>query len=147
MSAYMNAQTLGIACGVGFLAYCVYFDHKRRLAPDYKDKVRARRERERLARESEDDIVLPPVDDETEMEKFFVREIEIGERLIHAGEIDRAVKHLAYAVALCPQPQQLLQYLKGTLPTNAYGKLVEQVKLANRRVTETYKQQHEEDVE
>lgn len=143
----MNAQTLGIACGVGFLAYCVYFDHKRRLAPDYKDKVRARRERERLARESEDDIVLPPVDDETEMEKFFVREIEIGERLIHAGEIDRAVKHLAYAVALCPQPQQLLQYLKGTLPTNAYGKLVEQVKLANRRVTETYKQQHEEDVE
>lgn len=144
MSSYINAQTVGVACGVGFLAYCIYFDHKRRLDPDYRDKVRARREKERLARENEDEIVLPSVDDESGMEKFFVREIEIGEKLLHDGELDRAVKHLAYAVALCPQPQQLLQYLKEALPTNGYVKLVEQVKIANQRVTETYRQQQQE---
>ena len=37
----ISTQSIGIACGVGFLAYCIYFDHKRRNAPDYRDKVRA----------------------------------------------------------------------------------------------------------
>lgn len=144
MSNYINAQTVGIACGVGFLAYCVYFDHKRRIAPDYRDKVRARREKERLARESEDEIELPSVDDEAGLEKFFVKEIEIGERLMYEGELDRAIKHLAYAVALCPQPQQLLQYLKEVLPTNGHVKLIEQLKIANQRVSETYRQQQQQ---
>lgn len=149
MSSYLNAQTIGVACGVGFLAYCVYFDHKRRNAPDYRDKVNARREKQEQERNSQDEIVLPPVDDKAAIEKFFVKEIEIGEELIQAGELDRAIKHLSYAVVLCPQPQQLLQYLREVLPTTAYTKLVENISVANKRVVDAYKGStlRDEDVE
>lgn len=149
MNSYLTVEKIGIACGVGFLAYCLYFDHKRRHEPDYKEKVRARREQERRARESEDEIELPPVDDKEAIEKFFVKEIEIGEELIQAGEVDRAVKHLSYAVVLCPQPQQLLQYMKEVLPPSAYTKLVENLSAANKRVAEAFKKSGltEDDVE
>lgn len=149
MNSYLNVQTLGIACGIGFLAYCLYFDHKRRNAPDYKEKVRARREQQRRAEESEDEIELPPVNDKAAIESFFVKEIEIGEELIQAGKVDRALKHLSYAVVLCPQPAQLLQYMKEVLPTSAYAKLVEKVPEASQRVNEAYKKSNltEDDVE
>jgi len=42
----MNPSTIGIATGVGaimFLGYCVYFDRKRRSAPDFKSKLREKR--------------------------------------------------------------------------------------------------------
>ena len=148
MNSYFNLQTVGIACGAGFLAYCLYFDHKRRNDPDYTKKVRERREKERQARENQDEIEIPSVEDKSAIEKFFVREIEIGEELIQAGEVDRAVKHLSYAVVLCPQPQQLLQYMREVLPTGAYTKLVENIPIANKRVAEAYKKSNltEEDV-
>ena len=131
------SHIVGAACGVGLLAYCVYFDHKRRSAPDYREKVIARRERQKKARENED-IELPASEDKDAVERFFVKEIEIGEELMQAGEIDRAVKHLSYAVVFCPQPQNLIQYLKEALPSSAYTKLIEQVAVANKRVRETY---------
>ena len=128
---------IGAACSVGLLAYCVYFDQKRRNAPDYREKVKARREQQKKARDNEH-IELPANDDKDAAEKFFVKEIEIGEELIQAGEVDRAVKHLSYAVVFCPQPQSLLQYMKEVLPTSAYVKLVENVAVANKRVKEAY---------
>ena len=39
----MISKSLGIAAGaaaVGFIGYCVYFDHKRRSDPDFKKKLR-----------------------------------------------------------------------------------------------------------
>ncbi len=42
----MNAKTVGIVAGIGaaaFLGYCIYFDRKRRSAPDFKAKLRERR--------------------------------------------------------------------------------------------------------
>lgn len=130
-------RLVGIACGAGLLAYCIYFDHKRRNAPDYREKVKARRERQRKERD-DDNIELPPNDDKEAIEKFFVREIEMGEELIQAGEVDRAVKHISYAIVFCPQPQSLLQYMKEVLPPSAYVKLVENLAVANKRVKETY---------
>lgn len=111
--------------------------------------MKLKRENERKARESDDEIELPPVEDKAAIEKFFVREIEIGEESMQAGEIDRAVKHLSYAVVFCPHPQQLLRYLQEVLPTAGYTKLVENVATANKRVNEAYKKSNlqEEDVE
>lgn len=146
---YLSLRNIGIACGVGFLGYCVYFDHKRRSDPAYKEKVKARRELERLQRESEEEIELPPANDQKALEKFFVSEVEKGEELIQAGDYDRAVKHLSYAVVLCPQPQQLLAYMKESLPAPAYLKLVKYLEVANERVNEAFKKSSlaEEDVE
>lgn len=149
MNNYLNSQTIGITCGIGFLAYCIYFDRKRRNDPAYKEKVKARREREQQARESDDIIELPPINDKGAVERFFIKEIEIGEELIQAGEVDRAVRHLSYAVVMCPQPQQLLKYMREVLPQSAYTKLVENIKVANERVAEAAKRAapQEDDVE
>ncbi len=41
-----SVSAIGIATGVGvimFLGYCVYFDRKRRSAPDFKSKLREKR--------------------------------------------------------------------------------------------------------
>lgn len=41
----INKQVIGIAAGVLgslFVGYCIYFDHKRRVDPEYKKKVRDR---------------------------------------------------------------------------------------------------------
>ncbi|CAA2962732.1 mitochondrial import receptor subunit TOM20 homolog, partial [Olea europaea subsp. europaea] len=140
--------TIGTACGVGLLAYCAYFDYQRRHAPDYRERVTARRERIRRARE-EDDVELPPEHDKEAIEKFFVKEIEVGEECLQAGEVDKAVKHFSYAVIFCPQPQNLLKYMRECLPSTAYTKLVENLSAANKRVAETYNRIHvsEEDVE
>jgi hypothetical protein len=42
----MNSKTVGIVAGISaaaFIAYCVYFDRKRRSAPDFKAKLREKR--------------------------------------------------------------------------------------------------------
>lgn len=127
MSSYLNIQTIGIATGIGFFAYCIYFDYKRRNAPDYQQKVRERRERERLAREKENEIELPPLNDKAAVEAFFIREIEAGEELLQSGDTDNAVKHMSYAVATCSQAESFLRYLKEALPTTAYSKLLEEL--------------------
>lgn len=46
IAAKMNSKTVGIVAGIGaaaFLTYCIYFDRKRRSAPDFKAKLRERR--------------------------------------------------------------------------------------------------------
>lgn len=131
----INYLTIGVGAGL-FLTYCIYFDHKRRQDPLYQEKVRQRRENARQAKEKENKIELPNLDDKRAVEEFFIKQIEIGEELIQAGDIDRGVVHFSYAVALCPQPNQLLSYMKEILPTNAFSKLTEQLVLANKRLTE-----------
>lgn len=135
--SYLNLKTIGAACGVGFLAYCAYFDHHRRNAPDYRQKVRARRERIKKANEA-GDIELPPEHDKEAIEKFFVKQIEIGEEYMQAEDVDKAVKHFSYAIVYCPQPQNLLKYMREALPSSAYTKLVENLAVANKRVSEAY---------
>jgi import receptor subunit TOM20 len=143
----LNYKTVGSACAAGFVAYCLYFDHKRRNAPDYRERVKERRERKRKAQQ-QDDIELPPENDREAIEKFFVKEIEFGEEAIQKGDIDMAVKHFSYAVIFCPQPQNLLKYMREALPTSAYTKLVDNLPIANQRVKETYnKIVQDEDVE
>lgn len=35
-----NAVVAASLAGAAFVGYCIYFDHKRRTAPDYKEKLR-----------------------------------------------------------------------------------------------------------
>ena len=41
---FSDSKTVGIMAGLGaaaFIGYCIYFDHKRRSAPDFKEKLKA----------------------------------------------------------------------------------------------------------
>ena len=50
-----------------------------------------------------------------------------GEELMAAGQIEEGVDHLTNAVAVCGQPQQLLQVLQGTLPPEVFQMLLAQL--------------------
>ena len=42
---FSDNKTVGITVGLGaaaFLGYCIYFDHKRRSAPDFKEKLKVK---------------------------------------------------------------------------------------------------------
>lgn len=130
----LNYLALGLGAGLGLVGYCIYFDHKRRQDPNYKENVRQRRERNKKAQEKQNIIELPPLNDKEATEAFFIRQIGIGEELIQGGDVDQAVIHFSYAVALCPQPNQLMGYMKELLPTSAFIKLTEAVQIANKRI-------------
>lgn len=54
-------------------------------------------------------------------------QVQMGEELLAQGEIESGVEHLSNAVAVCGQPQQLLQVLQQTLPPQVFRLLLERL--------------------
>lgn len=137
MNNYIGA--LGLAAGAGLVAYCAYFDRKRRNAPDYREKVTARREKEREAyAKLDEEIEIPNPEDKLALEQFFVRQVELGETLLQSN-VDRAVEHLCYAIVFCPRPDNLIQYFQEALPTDAYAKMCALLPEVNKKASEVLK--------
>jgi len=130
---------LGVV-GAAAIGYCVYFDHKRRSAPDFKQKLKSKRAAQREAASSKRtaagrgtvSAAPPDFNDPQAMQAFFLQEVQLGEELMAEGDFEGATEHLATAVMLCGSPAQLLQILQQTLPPNVYQMLVQ--KLPIRRV-------------
>ncbi|EEB15569.1 mitochondrial import receptor subunit TOM20, putative [Pediculus humanus corporis] len=127
---------LGLAvgvCGLAFLGYCVYFDNKRRKDPNFKKKLRERR---KAARETEDAAIrnkIPPLKDNEALQKFFLEEVHLGEVMLAQGDFTNGVEHLANAVVVCSQPQQLLNVLSNTLPPQVFQLLIQQIAITGRQ--------------
>ncbi|KAM4591695.1 translocase of outer mitochondrial membrane 20 [Odontesthes bonariensis] len=122
MSSKRNAIIAGV-CGAAFVAYCFYFDRKRRSDPHFKEKLRQCR-RKKICSEKSGPAQLPDLTDRKAVQKYFLEEIQLGEELLLQGELDRGVDHLTSAIAVCSQPQQLLQVLQQTLPVPVFQKLL-----------------------
>ncbi|KAG7230049.1 hypothetical protein INR49_009769 [Caranx melampygus] len=90
MSGRTSAIVAGV-CGALFVAYCVYFDRKRRSDPHFKEKLRER-------------------------------------------EFEKGVDHLTNAIAVCGQPQQLLQVLQQTLPPPVFQMLLTKLPTISQRI-------------
>ena len=133
----LDSKTFSIFAGVGaaaFLGYCIYFDHKRRSAPDFKEKLRARR---RLANQSKGGSGvsnLPNFSDQEAVQRFFLQEVQLGEELLSQGDIENGVEHLSMAVAVCGQPHSLLGVLQQSLPQPVYALLLQSLDKAQSRV-------------
>lgn len=65
--------------------------------------------------------------DPTQAQAFFLQEVQLGEELLSEGDYEGAVEHLATAVMMCGQPQQLLQILNQTLPPQVFKMLLERL--------------------
>ena len=115
LSTQTQLALAGVTGGL-FLAYCVYFDHKRRSAPDFKKKLRAKREQQQREKELRNAPKYPNFRNEAEVQKYFFEEIQAGEDFLARGEVNDGVLHLANAVAASGQPMQLLNLLKQSLP-------------------------------
>uniref|UniRef100_A0A8B9SEH7 RNA binding motif protein 34 n=1 Tax=Apteryx owenii TaxID=8824 RepID=A0A8B9SEH7_APTOW len=103
----MVGKTSAIAaglCGALFIGYCIYFDRKRRSDPNFKNRLRERRKKQKLAKERAGLSKLPDLKDAEAVQKFFLEEIQLGEELLAQGEYEKGVDHLTNAIAVCGQP-------------------------------------------
>lgn len=140
----MSSKTVGIvaAAGLGaaaaFIGYCVYFDRKRRAAPDFKAKLKERRAKagaaSRGSKGGSGGSAMPDFTDQEAVQRFFLQEVQMGEQLLATGEIEAGIEHLSMAVAVCGHPQSLLGVLQQTLPAQIYAMLLQNLEAAQRRV-------------
>uniref|UniRef100_A0A8C2BZC8 Mitochondrial import receptor subunit TOM20 homolog n=1 Tax=Cyprinus carpio TaxID=7962 RepID=A0A8C2BZC8_CYPCA len=143
MGGKPSAIAAGV-CGAIFIGYCVYFDRKRRSDPNFKTRLR-----EQLY---EGDEVwffifqLPDLKDAAAVQKFFLDEIQLGEELLAQGDYEKGVDHLTNAIAVCGQPQQLLQVLQQTLPPPVFQMLLTKLPTISQRIVSSQSLE-EDDVE
>jgi len=128
----LSPKAIGMAAAVAGLCisgYCVYFDHKRRSDPEFKNKLKEKRRSAKHSKKKGGQTVLPDFNNPEAMQKFFLSEVQKGEVLLADGEIEEGVDHLSNAVAVCGQPEHLLQVLQQTLPPNIFGLLVQKLQM------------------
>ncbi|KAK0085848.1 hypothetical protein PV325_004332 [Microctonus aethiopoides] len=142
----ISKAAVGIAVGIAgiFVGYCFYFDQKRRNDPDFKTKLRERRKARKEAQRS--GTVIPDLKDPEVVQKFFLQEVQLGEEMLAAGDLENGIEHLANAVAVCGQPQELLRVLQKTLPPQVFHLLLQRLpSVGQKLVSQT--SMAEEDVE
>ncbi|XP_027229898.1 mitochondrial import receptor subunit TOM20 homolog [Penaeus vannamei] len=127
----ISKGTLGICAGVAgalFLGYCIYFDQRRRSDPEFKKKLRERRRKTaKSSAAGGKSVNWPNLKDQEAVQKFFLAQVQAGEELLAQGEVEAGVEHLSRAVAVCGQPQQLLQVLQQTLPPQVFQMLLQKL--------------------
>ena len=136
----LSKTSLGLvaSAGVCFIGYCIYFDRKRRSDPNFKEKLKQKRRAAKAAKPGNRGTTqIPDMRDAEAMQRFFLQEVQLGEELLAAGDIDGGVEHLSNAVAVCGQPQQLLQVLQQTLPPQVFQLLVQRVPVTSKRFVMT----------
>ncbi|XP_076022747.1 translocase of outer mitochondrial membrane 20 [Genypterus blacodes] len=121
-------------CGSLFVAYCIYFDRKRRSDPGFKEKLRERRRKKKGSNWNAPLAKLPDLKDAEAVQKFFLEEIQLGEELLSQGDFEKGVDHLTNAIAVCGQPQQLLQVLQQTLPPPVFQMLLTKLPTISQRL-------------
>uniref|UniRef100_A0A8D2ILQ6 TOMM20-like protein 1 n=1 Tax=Varanus komodoensis TaxID=61221 RepID=A0A8D2ILQ6_VARKO len=116
---------LAAACGLAVLGFCLYFDAKRRSAPDFPRRLRESEwRRRRRGRRWLMKIYTAKV------QEFFLQEIQLGELWLARGEHKKSIGHLANAVAVCTHPNQLMQVFEQTLPPQVFEMLVRSIPYA-----------------
>ncbi|XP_071963667.1 mitochondrial import receptor subunit TOM20 homolog [Antedon mediterranea] len=137
----MNSKAaVGLIAGIAgsiFLGYCVYFDRKRRSAPDFRQKLkekRAQKAKTKPTSKASQQSELPDLQNPEAVQKFFLDEVQLGEELLAQGDFDNGVDHLSNAVAVCGQPQQLLQVLQQTLPPQVFQMLIQKLPGTSQRL-------------
>ncbi|XP_057263048.1 mitochondrial import receptor subunit TOM20 homolog isoform X2 [Pezoporus wallicus] len=91
------------------------------------------RKKQKLAKEKAGLSKLPDLKDAEAVQKFFLEEIQLGEELLAQGEYEKGVDHLTNAIAVCGQPQQLLQVLQQTLPPPVFQMLLTKLPTISQR--------------
>ena len=64
------------------------------------------------------------MNDPEEMRQFFLEQIQKGEDCLSRGDLENGVEHLAKAVAVCSQPQNLLSLFQQTLPPELFQEII-----------------------
>ncbi|XP_021961636.1 mitochondrial import receptor subunit TOM20 homolog isoform X1 [Folsomia candida] len=116
MLSFMSGRTAVIGAAIGGLIAvgCLYFDHRRRSDPNFKNKLRERRRKLRLAMVPLDEI--PEFHSQDEVRTYFSQEVQMGHAFLDGGQIQEAILHFGRALSVYHEPQQLLSIWNQTLP-------------------------------
>jgi len=151
MTSLTPRTAFGIAagvCGTLFLGYCIYFDHKRHKDPEFKRKLREKRRAKKAAGTGKRHITsFPNMKDHEAVQRFFLQEVQLGEELLGAGDLENGVEHLANAVAVCGQPNELLQVLQQTLQPQVFHLLINRLPNIAPRIVAHERKMQEDDIE
>lgn len=142
----MSSTIAAGVCGALLVGYCIYYDRKRRSDPHFKNRLRERRRRQKVAKDRAGMSKLPDLKDAEAVQKFFLEEIQLGEELLAQGDYETGVDHLTNAIAVCGQPQQLLQVLQQTLPPPVFQMLLTKLPTISQRIV-TAQSLSEDDIE
>ncbi|GMT24724.1 hypothetical protein PFISCL1PPCAC_16021 [Pristionchus fissidentatus] len=138
-----NLGVVASIAGAAVVGFAIYYDNKRRTAPDYKDKIRQKR-REKAAKRgnsggsSMGNIDVPNPMNPTDMQSFFLQEVQLGEELMAAGNLDEGAEHIANAVIICGQGNQLLSIFQQTLPPEHFALVLEKLPSAKQRLADRF---------
>ncbi|XP_007422529.1 TOMM20-like protein 1 [Python bivittatus] len=132
------------ACGLALLGYCVYFDRKRRSAPNFKQKLREKRRKEQ-EKAKENEAELLKLKDSATVQEFFLQEIQLGELWLARGEQKKSIEHLINAISVCTHPHQLIQVLEQTLPPYVFEMLLHSIPYTIQRFEAAVNQQNARD--
>ncbi|XP_057620722.1 mitochondrial import receptor subunit TOM20 homolog [Chionomys nivalis] len=102
--------------------------------PNFKNRLRERRKKQKLAKEKAGLSKLSDLKDAEAVQKFFLEEIQHGEELLAQGDYENSVDHLTNAIAVCGQPQKLLQVLQQTLPPPVFQMLLTKLPTISQRI-------------
>ncbi|XP_033639759.1 mitochondrial import receptor subunit TOM20 homolog [Asterias rubens] len=140
----VSKTAVGIAAGIAgtlVLGYCIYFDRKRRSDPLFRQKLKQRREKKNkenkntTVSDSSATLQLPNLKDPESVQKFFLAQVQAGEELLSQGDLTAGTDCLCYAVAICGQPEHLLQVLQQTLPPNVFDMLVHKLPSVSQKLS------------
>lgn len=132
-SGHKVATAVAVGTAV-FVGYCIYFDKKRRSDPLFKEKLKERRRKNREFQQQKNKRGIPDLKDHASVQQYFLQEIQLGESLLAAGDLENGVEHLSNALTVCGQPNQLLGVLQQTLPPNVFHALLEKLPPAGIRL-------------
>ena len=132
----------------GMVAYAVYFDYIRRNSPEFRKQLRKRqhREQKQAAKAQEEskkakmlavkkalteDLAQNPLPtDLSKKEEFFLENVAVGEQLANDPntKVDAALKFYK-ALAVYPNPTDIMRIYHKTLPEDVYELLVMMIAL------------------
>ncbi|XP_045902201.1 mitochondrial import receptor subunit TOM20 homolog B isoform X1 [Micropterus dolomieu] len=126
---HATATIFYCCCDVPFLKRCYFYT--RLMGHTH---LHLRRRKQKAAKERAGMAKLPDLKDAEAVQKFFLEEIQLGEELLAQGDYEKGVDHLTNAIAVCGQPQQLLQVLQQTLPPPVFQMLLTKLPSISQRI-------------
>lgn len=129
---------LGVAAGVAgaiIVGYCVYFDNKRRSDPEYRKKIKLRREKKRT--NTSHTTAWPDLKDTADIQRFFMMRMQEGEELIAGGDVEAGTFSIAQAITVCAAPEALMGVLQQSMPTDVFQLLLKKLPVASKALIES----------
>eukprot|EP00043_Microstomoeca_roanoka_P019987 m.233280 g.233280 ORF g.233280 m.233280 type:complete len:163 (-) comp17082_c5_seq2:100-588(-) len=123
----------GIAAAAAFVGYCIYFDQKRRAAPDFREKLTEKRRQAKLEEEQkrqqagQDLPTREQMMDQRALKQYFVDAMAAGQEAMHQGNMQMAARCFVNALRVYQDPAALLQVLKQTVPPELFMRVVQEL--------------------